>query len=445
MSFFIIGIIIVFFVGLRIALSDDSKTAEEVDKERWKMSHPGEPYSYTKARDEEQESRAKMPLYYTMDGKGNINEYTEEDKPSDENPRSVQEKSNDANRASIFSESSFYKLFKYITAFSESISACCMPYLLIEDDDPDSPLDYINRKIKRQALMGTAAESAIAAYHLLILLESTDAKEDDPLHIYTADYWNDAYLNRISSDLIRGYRSEEMLDRREKIYSSLLDELRKKESVDTFLSEYIDFHCQMLLALLLNHEFSLYLPLQGSTYSSESKINSDPDILYQISPSPDISRITGNIIEPRIKKILYEHYDRFFFLSPFMTMNDISTNINRIFSISSSSMRETDRKPNLERETQQNVKECLKANDRREDAGYEISEKHEIDNKERPKKKSNIAGTVLMFVGMFIGNVIGGAFSLNIGYRYPSSTWMLLGSIIGAAGFWMLYYKPWKK
>ena len=80
MSFFIIGIIIVFFVGLRIALSDDSKTAEEVDKERWKMSHPGEPYSYTKARDEEQESRAKMPLYYTMDGKGNINEYTEEDK-----------------------------------------------------------------------------------------------------------------------------------------------------------------------------------------------------------------------------------------------------------------------------------------------------------------------------------------------------------------------------
>ena len=80
MSFFIIGIIIVFFVGLRIALSDDSKTAEGVDKERWKMSHPGEPYSYTKARDEEQESRAKMPLYYTMGEKGNINKYIEDDK-----------------------------------------------------------------------------------------------------------------------------------------------------------------------------------------------------------------------------------------------------------------------------------------------------------------------------------------------------------------------------
>lgn len=295
-----------------IANSKNAKRAK-IEKELYEMTHydkiHGNNGVANNASDSGSSKESSMPLNYTVE-KGHLAEYEEKEKsskkeddikitPYDERPLNTDLTEEEWNELDLDP----LVVRDFIFSFSKKIAADCIVYFEKGNDIMD---DEFLKKLKQQIYSNLIAENAVALFMLVYHIFKRDMKKDEWDMVYdsVSYFWHDSYKKRVIDGWWKEEAYKSFFRDRLKIYSEIFGYHSVSNDLKDFLSEYIDYHCQLILSLLLTHEISPYIPSKDEHDIPTDKGN----ILYQTTNFA-MYRIDGSITEPRIKSLLSRYYN----------------------------------------------------------------------------------------------------------------------------------------
>ena len=149
----------------------------------------------------------------------------------------------------------------FIFRFSECIANDCMDYMKEEDDYWP---EHLRIEAKKQIRSNIIAETAVALFILTYEIFRNDmiSSEWNTVYSYISGFWNHSYNDRIIDGPWKYGTYKDLIKIRLTAYSRILGYHSVRIDLGSFLSAYIDYHCQTILSLPLTQEATPYTPSQ---------------------------------------------------------------------------------------------------------------------------------------------------------------------------------------